>query len=107
MKRILCSLMLAAFVAVPLVPSKARASNNPELKMLKSQQKAERKALDQKHHFQKMAMKGQDISPAVRAQIKHQMQRESRDLAQKQKDQMQDFKDRMRLYNESMRQYGQ
>jgi hypothetical protein len=107
MRRIFCSLMVACFLAVPLIPVNAGARGNPEIQLLKQQQKAERKAMKLRHHYQKEAMKGQVIVPAVRVQMKHQMQREERELSEKHKDQMQDMKDRMRLYKESMRQWGQ
>ncbi len=106
MRRILCLLMLACFVALPGASVNSAARDNPEVQMLKQRQKQERKDMKMRQHFQKESMKGQNIAPAVRAQMKHQMQREERDLRQRQKDQMQDMKDRMRLYRESMRQMG-
>lgn len=107
MRRILCLLMLACFVALPGVAVSAAARDNPEVQMLEQRQKQERKELKMRRHFQKESMKGQVISRAVRAQMKHQMQREERELRERQKDQMQDLKDRTRLYRESMRQMGQ
>ena len=107
MRKILWLLMLACFVALPGASVNAAARDNPELQMLKQRHKQERKDLKMRQHFQKESMKGQIISSAVRAQMKHQMEREERELRERQKDQMQDLKDQMRLYRESMKQMGQ
>lgn len=107
MRKSLYCLMMACFLAVPSMSVNAAARNNLETQQVKQRQKAERKALKMRQHFMKQSMKGRNIPKAVRLQNKHQMQREARELREKQKDEMQDLKDRVRLYNESRKRLGQ
>jgi lipopolysaccharide export LptBFGC system permease protein LptF len=71
-----------------------------EIKQLKARQKAERKALKLRQKYTKQSWKNQNVSKAVRIQMKHQMQREERELREKQKDERQDLKDQQRLLKE-------
>jgi hypothetical protein len=73
---------------------------------LKLQQKRELNALKMQHQNIKRSWKNARVSSATRAQTKHQMQREIRDMKQRQKDAMQDLKDRQRALKESQRMYG-
>lgn len=107
MRKSLYCLMMACFLAFPSMSVSAAARGNPEIQQLKQRQKAERKALKMRQHFVKESMKGRNIPKAIRLQNKHQMEREARELREKQKDEMQDIKDRLRLYNESRKQLGQ
>jgi hypothetical protein len=107
MQKGLCFVLLACLAAAPAANVWARPSGNPEMQLLKQRQKQERKALKMRRHFAKESMRGQKASPALRAQMKHQMQREQRDLREKQKDEMQEVKDRVRLNKENRKLYGQ
>lgn len=71
-----------------------------ENQQVKNRQKEERKALKLKHKFAKQTMGGRDLPQSVRAQMKHQRQREARELSEKQKDERQDLKDRQRMLKE-------
>jgi hypothetical protein len=73
---------------------------------LKAQQKIERKAQKRQQQNVKQSWKNQRISNATRDQAKHQMQRERRDLKQRQKDARQDLKDRQKALRETQRIYG-
>ena len=81
-------------------------SPKQEVKLLKARQKAERKALKLKQKYTKQSWKNQNVSKAVRTQMKHQMQREERELREKQKDERQDLKDQQRMLKEHQRSYG-
>ena len=71
-----------------------------ENKQVKNRQTEERKALKLRHKFAKQAMGGQELPKSVRAQMKHQQQREARELGEKHKDERQDMKDRQRMLKE-------
>jgi TolA-binding protein len=71
-----------------------------ETKQVKGRQKEEKKALKLKHKFAKQSMGSRDLPKSVRAQMKHQQQREGRELREKQKDERQDLKDRQRMLKE-------
>lgn len=107
MRKFLCLLMMACFLAVPSVGLSAAPRENLEMQQLKQRLKAERRALKMRQHYMKESMKGQNLPKAVRAQMKHQIQREERELRERQKDEIQDLKDRLRLLKESQKQLGQ
>jgi hypothetical protein len=96
-------LLLVGFLIVPARVSSLAGKNNPELQQLKQRHKEERNALKTKERYEKTAMKGQVVSRAVRYQMKHQRQREARELRERQKDELQDLKDRQKLVKESQR----
>jgi uncharacterized protein HemX len=73
---------------------------------LKLQQKRELDALKLQQRNIKQSWKNAQVSNATRAQAKHQMQRDRRNLIQKQKDAMQNLKDQQRALKESQRTYG-
>jgi hypothetical protein len=74
---------------------------------LKLQQKRERNALNLQQRNIKRSWKNARISSATRAQTKHQMQRATRDLKQRQRDAMQDLKDRQKAFQQNQRAYAQ
>ena len=89
----------------------ARAPNNvdwrAQQRQLKSLQKQERNALKVQQRNIKRSWKDARASSATRAQALHQMQRERRDLIQKQKDALQNLKDLQRASKENQRMNGQ
>ena len=78
-----------------------------QVKQLKAQQKLDLNALKARQRSVKQSWKNTQVSPATRAQAKHQMQRERRDLIQKQKDALQNLKDLQRASKENQRMNGQ
>lgn len=78
-----------------------------ERQALKARQKEEWKALKLKDKAQKESWKGSEVPKSMRLQMKHQMQRQKRELREKHQDERQDLKDRQRMYKESQRLYGQ
>ena len=74
---------------------------------LKMQQKVELNALKVRQRNVKQSWKNAQVSSATRAQALHQMQRERRDLIQKQKDALQNLKDLQRASKENQRMTGQ
>lgn len=107
MRKTLFWVFLACLVTFPAVKALGLPSGNSEVRLLKQRQKQERKALKMRERFAKQSMKGQNFSPALRAQAKHQRQREMRALREKQKNERQELKDRLRLNKESQKLYGQ
>lgn len=107
MRKVFCYVMLASFWAVPAASGVAAAPSNPEAQLLKQRQKQERKNLKLRRKFAKESLRGQNISPALRAERKHQLQKEERALREKQKNERQELKDRARLNRENQKLFGQ
>lgn len=107
MRIVFCLIMLVGFLAFPAAVLRAAPRGNPEVQMLKRRQKEERKALKLKKHYMKQSLRSGSLPSGVREQMKHQMQREQRELREKQKDELQDLKDRIRISKESQKQLGQ
>jgi hypothetical protein len=87
----------------------AKAQNvdwGAQKKMLKAQQKLEWHNLMLQQRNMKRSWKGQSVSSAQRAQAKHEMQRQRRDLKIRQKDARQDLQDRQRNAVSMQRSYG-
>lgn len=68
---------------------------------VKERQKAERQALKLKHNFTKESLKSQEIPKSQRLIMKHQMERERRELHERHRDELQDMKDRQKALKES------
>jgi Spy/CpxP family protein refolding chaperone len=107
MRKLFWLMILACLAAVPATKAVAAPSSNPEVQLLKKRQKEERKALKMRERYAKQSLRGQNLSPAMRDQMKHQLQKEKRALREKQKNERQELKDRLRLMKESQRLYGQ
>ena len=108
MHRYLIVMVVAIFLGTGLATT-VRAQNvdwRTQRKMLKSQQKLEWHALKVQQQNRQLSWKGQKVSSAQRVQAKHQMQRERRDLKQRQKDAMQDMRDRNRSLRAVQRAYA-
>jgi hypothetical protein len=104
--------MMIVLVGVSVLASSsgwARASqmSRQERSILKAQQKQERKSEKLKNHYAKASFKGQHVPKAVRDQRKHEIQKEDREMRERQKDQMQELKDRQKLYKESLKNLDQ
>ncbi len=106
MRKTLFGVVLVCLMAFPVAKVIAAPSGNPEVQLLKQRQKQERKDLKMRERYLKQSMKAQNLSPALRAQAKHQMEKEKRALREKQKNEMQELKDRLRLNKESQKLYG-
>lgn len=102
--------MVAAMCLGISSASAVRAENadwRSQQKQLKAHQKIERNALRAQQRNIKRSWKNVHVSSASRTETKHQMQRSSRDLNQRQKDAMQDLRDRQKALKENQRVYGQ
>jgi len=109
MRNYLIVMVATVFVGISLATA-VRAQNidwRAQVKQLKSQQKLERDALKVRQRNVKQSWKTARVSSATRAQGTHRMQRERRDLIQKQKDELQNLKDRQRASKENQRMSGQ
>jgi hypothetical protein len=106
MRKILFGVVLVCLMAFPAAKVLAAPSGNPEVQLLKQRQKEERNALKMRERYMKQSMKAQNLSPALRAQQKHQMDKEKRALRQKHRNETQELKDRLRLNKESQKLYG-
>jgi hypothetical protein len=105
MRKLLLVLWMAAFLvgqstALLTASDFAREEQNA----LKLRHKAERKDLELKHKFWKQSLKDQPLPKAERERMKHQMEREKRELRERQKDELQDLKDRRNIAEESLKQ---
>jgi hypothetical protein len=80
----------------------AAASRKPktELERLKMQHKVERKSLKAQEKAWRRSFRGRPIPRAEKIREKHQMQRDMRNLKQRQKDQIQDYKDHKMIQRE-------
>ena len=97
--------VMAALILLLTAASRAAAQDfKTEMHGVKARQKAERKALTMKQKYAMRSLRAQDISKAQRLQMKHQMEREKRELRLRQKDELQDLKDRQRALRESQQQ---
>jgi len=72
---------------------------------VKVRQKLERNALKVKHRMVKESLRGQGITRGQRLRMKHRMERERRELRQRQKDELQNLKDQLRIVKESQQQF--
>jgi hypothetical protein len=73
------------------------SAGNPEKRQLKAHQKTARRLLTAEAKNVNKVLKNTRISSAQRAQLKHQMKRDKRELRRRQKDELQDLKDRQRM----------
>jgi hypothetical protein len=75
-------------------------------RQLKALQKQERNALKVQQRTLKQSLKNPQVSGVTRTQAKHQMQRDHRNLIEKQKDALQNLKDQEKAYKEYRRTTG-
>ena len=102
--------MLATICLGMGLATEVRAQNvdwHAQVKMLKSQQKLERHALQVQQQNRRLSWKGQKVSGLDRGRANHEMQREVRDMKQRQKDARQDMKDRRKSVGAMQRINGQ
>jgi hypothetical protein len=78
-----------------------------ERQQLRTRQKEQWKALKFQQKSRKQGFQGQPIPKSMRLQMKHQMERDRRELREKHRDELQDMKDRQRMFRESQKAYGQ
>ena len=106
MRKTLFWVVLGCLMAFPAAQGVAAPSQSPGVKLLKQRQKQERKDLKMRERYLKQSMKAQNLSPALRKQEMHKLEREKRALREKQKNEMQELKDRLRVIKESQKLYG-
>jgi hypothetical protein len=97
MKKFLCTLVAVSFLLIPGAAVCSARIKSPEIHKMKLLHKEQMKALKLREHFMKQSWKNQHVPKAVREQQKHQLERQMRELRNRQKDEMQDLQDRMRL----------
>ncbi|HTS69987.1 MAG TPA: hypothetical protein VMO17_13480 [Terriglobia bacterium] len=101
--------MVAAMCLGACLAGAARAQDvdwGAQRRQLKQQQKLELDSLKAQQHNMKQSWSSGHISSAERSRAEHQMQRELRDLKQRQKDAMQDLKDHEKAMKEMHHAYG-
>lgn len=93
------TVMGCLFLMVISMAVTASAAQQPktELQRMKLEHKAERKSLKVQEKAWKQSFRGRPIPRADRIREKHQMQRNMRNMKQRQKDQIQDYKDQRRI----------
>lgn len=100
MRRILIGMAMAGFMLAALCFGQEALT---PMQMLKQRQKQDMKQLSLKEKLEKQMMKNPEMPKALRIQMKHQMDREKRDLKQRQKDERQKLKDRLQILKEGMK----
>ena len=106
MRKLLFVVLMGAWVLIqPAGLLKATPAGKEEVRELKLRHKAESNALKLKQEYWSQSMKGQSVPKAQRIQMKHQMEKEGRELQRRQKDELQDLKDRQRILKESQNQF--
>ena len=106
MRKLLLAIVVGACVLIqPVGLLKATPGGTPELHDLKLRHKAERNALKLKKKYWSQSVKQQGIPKAQLVQMKHQIEREERELRERQKDELQDLRDRQRIVKESQSQF--
>ncbi len=100
MRSILVALMIGLAWFCFSAPRLAAQESKTEKQQIKARQKADMRAFKLKAKYQKQSMKGRDVPKSVRLQMKHQMQREKRELQARHKDELQDLKDRQQSLRE-------
>lgn len=75
------------------------------LKQTKAHQKEERAALKLKEKYMRQSLKDQQLSKSERLRLRHEMQREWRELRARQKNELQDLQDRQRATKELQNRY--
>lgn len=106
--RTLLIVFAAAVIAVSSRSTPALAqvvSFKEEMQQLRARQKQERNALKMRQQYRRQSLKGQDISKAVRLQIKHEMEREARALREQQRNELEQERDRQRLAKDTANLY--
>ena len=91
----------ALILGLPVSVLRAQDNGLKEQKqVLKLRHKQERAALKLRKKYWQQSLMGQPLPKSERLRIKHQMQREERELRERERDEQQDFKDRQRLMKE-------
>jgi hypothetical protein len=82
---------------------------NPKtfIKQAKARHKQQRKELKLKLKTLKRYWKTHSVPKAMRLEMKHQVERERRELREKQRDELQDLKDRQRVLKAGQKAYSQ
>lgn len=101
MRKILLALMAALILSCASGFRASAQDVGSQKQVLKVRHKLERNALQAKHRMVKQSLRGQGVSRGQRLQMKHQMERERRELRQRQQDELQNLKDQLRIVKES------
>ncbi|MGD0923241.1 MAG: hypothetical protein ABSA70_15975 [Terriglobia bacterium] len=104
MRKVLLALM-AALILSCASGFRASAQNvGSQKQQMKARQKLERHTLKAQQRLLKEPLRHQGGSKGQRLQMKHQMEKEWRELRQRQKDELQTLQDQLRIVKENQRQ---
>jgi hypothetical protein len=101
MRKILLALMAALILSCASGFRASAQDFGSRKQQVKVRQKLERNALKAKHRMVRESLRGQEVTKGQRLQMKHRMERERRELRQRQKDELQTLKDQLRIVKES------
>lgn len=94
MQKLLTLILTAGLSIAPLL---AVERYSTPMRILKSRQRQELKALKLKEKYARDLLKNRRVPDAVRRQLKHQLDRDGRKLREQQRDEREELKDRQRL----------
>ena len=101
MRKLFMVAIVVLILGLPVVTLRAQDDGlKAQKQLLKARQKQERAALKLRKKYWQQSRKGQPLPKSERIRVKHQMQREERELRERQKDEQQDSRDRKRLMKE-------
>jgi Spy/CpxP family protein refolding chaperone len=101
MRKILLALMAALILSCASGFRASAQDVGSQKQQVKVRHKLERNALQAKQRMVKQSLRGQGVTRGQRLQMKHQMERERRELRQRQQDELQNLKDQLRIVKES------
>jgi len=101
MRKILLALMAALILSCASGFRASAQDVGSQKQLVKVRHKLERNALKAKHRMVKESLRGQDVTRGQRLQMKHRMDKERRELRQRQRDELQTLKDQLRIVKES------
>jgi len=101
MRKLFMVAITALILGLPVATLRAQDDAlKAQKQVLKLRHKQERAALKLRKKYWQQSLMGQPLPKSERLRIKHQMQREERELRERERDEQQDFKDRQRLMKE-------
>jgi polyhydroxyalkanoate synthesis regulator protein len=101
MRKILLALIAALILSCASGFRASAQDFGSQKQAVKVRHKLERNALKAKQRMVKQSLRGQGVTRGQRLQMKHQMERERRELRERQQDELQNLKDQLRIVKES------
>ena len=101
MRKLFMVAVTALILGLPVATLRAQDDAlKAQKQVLKAKQEQERAALKLRKKYRQQSLKGQPLPTSERLRIKHQIQREERELRERQRDEKQDSKDSRRQMKE-------